>query len=319
MNCAEFDRLLDSLLDGTCSPDEWRRAEAHRGGCARCRQLLDALSGRSTSDLLDEAGHASFTAAVLARTSGSPCVAARDRLCDYVDNALPSFDHGLVEAHLERCQSCSALAGALARANAVLPLFAELVPPGSLATAVLAATSRRGAQPSIGEQVAAWLARAAMRPRFSVSVAYVATLLIVLVLGDPVRAVRQTMDQGSAYVQPVVVAVGEQIVARMDGARRLGAETISAASALTERPEGAAVNWDAGVSAVRKWLAANLGAPLASAIERVSQWIQQTMDALARLVRGEPAAPTPPAASSPQTPARTSGPAEPFRPPVRLS
>jgi len=147
MNCADFDRRLDALLDGTCPPEDWRPADAHAAECARCRDLLDALGGRSEAGALDEAGQASLTASILAATSVRPCAAARERLCDYVDRTLAAFDRSLVKAHLERCGSCAALAGALARATAVLPTFAELAPPASLTGRVLAATSRRVAEP----------------------------------------------------------------------------------------------------------------------------------------------------------------------------
>jgi predicted anti-sigma-YlaC factor YlaD len=319
MDCQHFDRRLDALLDGTCSPEEWQRAEAHLSGCARCRQLFDALGGRA--GFSDDTADALLTEAILARTSGSPCVAARDRLCDFVDDVLPAVDRGLVEGHLHHCQACSALAGALARTAAVLPSFAELEPPASLASAVLAATSRRAIEPGIGERVAAWFERAAMRPRFSVGVAYAATLLILLLVGDPVQAVRRTMGEGAVYLQPALVAVGERIVAGVDGARRIGADTVGAMASLAQRPEGAATGWDAGLSGMRQWLVSNFGAPLAGVIERVSGWIRAAMDALIRLVRPEPqkespSAPSSPAAlASPTPPART----EPFRAPLRLS
>ena len=106
MDCHHFDLLLDALLDGACSAAEWRRAEEHLAGCARCRQLFDALGGRA--DTLDEPGHASLTAAILDRTSGSPCLASRERLCDYVDGALAGLDRDLVGAHLAHCPPCSA-------------------------------------------------------------------------------------------------------------------------------------------------------------------------------------------------------------------
>jgi predicted anti-sigma-YlaC factor YlaD len=295
MDCADFDRRLDALLDGTCPPEEWQRAEVHLAGCSRCRQLLNALGGRAGSETLDEDGEISLTASVLAVTSGSPCVAARGRLCDFVDHTLPAFDRGLVEAHLERCASCAALSDALARVTAVLPSFAELSPPGFFTGRVLAVTSRRVVEPRLGEQVAAWLARAALRPRFSVAVAYVVTALIVLLVGDPVDAFRRTVDQGAVYVQPAIAAVGDEVVARVTAARELGAEAFNAVAARTPRPDSTATGWDAGVAAVRQWLASNVGAPLASWIERVSQWIQAALDALVHLVRPEPPGPTPPA------------------------
>jgi predicted anti-sigma-YlaC factor YlaD len=317
MDCADFDRRLDGLLDGTCPPEEWRRAEGHLAGCARCRRLLDALGGRAEAGTLDPAGEASLTASILAATSGSPCIAARERLCDFVDRALPAFDRGLVEAHLAGCRSCAALAGALSRATAVLPSFAELAPPAFLAPRVLAATSRRAGERRLSERVAAWLGHAALRPRFSIAVAYAATALIFVFVGDPVDAFRRVVEQGSVYAQPAIAAVGEQVAANVATARGLGAEAASAAASLTPRRDSASTEWDAGVGAVRRWLASNLGAPLASLIERMSEWIQATMDTLIRLVRPEPRGSTAPAGAVPETRDKPS--AEPFQAAARLS
>jgi predicted anti-sigma-YlaC factor YlaD len=317
MECADFDRRLDALLDGICPPEAWRQAEAHLAECSRCRQLFDALGGRPGTGTLDEAGEASLTASILAATSGSPCVAARERLCDFVDRALPAFDRGLVEAHLAGCESCAALAGALSRATAVLPSFAELAPPASLVARVLAATSRHASERRLGERVTAWLGRAALRPRFSIAVAYVATALIAVFVGDPVDAFRRVTEQGSVYVQPAIAAVGEQVVAKVATARELGTEAVSAAASLPPRPDSASTRWDAGIRAVRRWLTSNLGAPLASLIRRVSEWIQVRMDTLIRLVQPQPREQAPPATASPET--QDKRPAEPFRTAARLS
>lgn len=319
MDCADFDRRLDALLDGTCPPEQWRQAEAHLAGCFRCRQLLDTLGGRSGSETLDEAGEASLTASILTATIGSPCVAARERLCDFVDRALSAFDDGLVEAHLERCESCAALAGALARATAVLPSFAELAPPAFFAGRVLAVTSRRAAEPRFGERVAAWLARAARYPRFSVAAAYVITALVVILVGDPVSALRRTIDQGAFRMQPVIAAVSEQVAVRVATARELGAEAVSAVASRARRPDRASAGWDAGVTAIRQWLASNLGAPLAALIQRVSEWVQTALNTLISLVRPEPQEPAPPADDQRQSRQQPPPPAEPFRSAARLS
>jgi anti-sigma factor RsiW len=319
MNCVDFDRRLDALLDGSCPPEEWRRAEAHLASCPRCRQLLDALGGRSGSETLDETGEASLTASILAATTGSPCLAAHARLCDFVDRALPALDRSLVEAHLERCESCKALARALARATAVLPSFAELSPPAFFTGRVLAATSRRAAEPRFGERMAAWLVRAAEHPRFSVAVAYVVTALIVVLVGNPVDAFRRTVDQGAVYVQPAIAAVGEQVVARVATVRELGAEAVSAVASRTWRPDSTSTGWDMGFGAVRQWLVSNLGTPLASLIQRVSEWIQAALDTLIRLIQPEPRGTKPPADTLPQSQEQLPSPAEPFRTAARLS
>ena len=86
--------------------------------------------------------------------------------------------------HLSRCAPCAALEDALARTTAVLPSLAMLAPPGPFVAGVLAATSLRPAKPSVFDRLAEWLGRAAMRPRFSLEVAYVCTLLIAIIEGQ---------------------------------------------------------------------------------------------------------------------------------------
>ena len=220
MNCQDFDRRLDALLDAACGEDEWREAEAHLAGCPRCRTLFEGAAGRGSA--LEAAGQASLTEAVLRRTVGNPCEAARSRLCDLVDGTLDPFDRELVSGHLSHCDPCTALAGALARSSAVLPSFAGLPAPSGLAERVLAATSRRPVEPSIAERFAAWLGRAVMRPRFSLEVAYVCTLLIALVFGNPVKAFKETASRASALAQPRVEVAVETMARPLAAARAKG-------------------------------------------------------------------------------------------------
>ena len=201
MNCEAFDHRLDDLLDGRCTADEWREAEAHLAGCPRCRRVFEAVAGRA--DDMDAAGHESLAQAIVARTSGGGCATARERLCDFVDGSLAGLDRDLVGGHLDHCPACAELATALAETASVLPSFATLSPRFSLVPAVLAATSRRPVQPTLGDRVSAWLARAAERPRFSLEVAYVLTVLLLVVLGNPVHAFKEASDR----VQPRVSVV----------------------------------------------------------------------------------------------------------------
>jgi hypothetical protein len=128
------------------------------------------------------------------------------------------------------------------------------------------------------------------------------------------------MNRGADYVQPAVAAVGEQVVARVSSARQIGAETIGAVANLTERPDGTSKGWDAGLSAVRQWLASTLGAPIASVIERMSLWVREAMDALTRLIRPEPLERTAPApAAGPRNPEKTPARTEPSPQSLRLS
>ena len=291
MDCRDFDRLLGALLDGACTPDEWRRAEAHLAGCVRCRRLHEALSGRA--DTLDDAAHEALTASIIARTSGSSCDAARDRLCDFVDGALPSFDRGLVADHLARCPECAALTSALERSTRVLPVFAEVEPPAWFTSRVLAATIRRQPEPTFGSRVVAWLARAASRPRFSLEVAYALTVVLMLALGDPVKAVRSTSELGVSYVQPRAEVLVEKVAARLEGVKRIGAETAAAVSSIQSRPDALTATWERATGAVLRWLADNLAAPVRALVARMFTWMRGGLDSLERYFRGDEAGATP--------------------------
>jgi anti-sigma factor RsiW len=160
---------------------------------------------------LDAGGHEALAQAILARTSGSGCAAAHDRLCDFVDDALAPFDRSLVDGHLAHCPGCAALAAALAEASGVLPSFVSLSPRTSMVADVLRVTSRRPAEPTLGDRLSAWLARAAARPRFSLEVAYVLTVLLLVVLGNPVDAFRDASVRVEPRVAAVASAVGRPI------------------------------------------------------------------------------------------------------------
>lgn len=317
MNCDDFDRLLGALLDGTCEPSEWRQAQPHVTTCARCRRLHDALSGRA--DTLDEAAHEALTASIVARTSGGTCAAARDRLCEHVDGALAGFDRDLVEGHLTRCPECAALAGALVRSARVLPTLAEVAPPAWFEQRVLAVTSRRQAEPSPFERLLAWLSRAAARPRFSVEVAYVATLVLMLVLGDPVKAVRSTAEFGASYVAPRTEAIVLRVAERVETARRFGAETVAGAAGVTAKPVSASAAWEASVGAVRRWFAESLTTPVQALLARMFEWVQGALAAVRDLVDGIFPADGEPSVPAARPDSRGARSTEPCGPAVRLT
>jgi len=183
---------------------------------------------------LDDRGHEALTQAILARTSGGGCTAARERLCDFVDEALAPFDRGLVDGHLAHCPSCAGLAETLAESLGVLPSFALLPPRASIVGDVLRATSRRPAAPTLGERVSAWLGRVAARPRFSLEVAYVLTVLLLVVLGNPVAAFRDA----SVRVQPRMAVVADAVRRPIAQLRTAGEGTLTSVErAITPKTE----------------------------------------------------------------------------------
>ncbi|HSK09363.1 MAG TPA: zf-HC2 domain-containing protein, partial [Vicinamibacterales bacterium] len=290
MDCTRFDRRLDALLEGTCTPEQWREAEAHATSCPRCRSLIDAMAGAG-GGRQDEAEAEALTRWVLGRTSGGSCAAARDRLCDLVDQALAPVDRELVEGHLAGCGECASLAAALERAMAVLPGFASLEPPRSLFPAVLASTSRRAPEPTLADRVTAWLGRLAARPRISLEAAYALTLVIALLVGDPVAAFRETSSRGFEYAQPRVEQVLERVAGgRLEGARALAAGLADGAIGLSAAGEsGPLARAAARFSGAWGWVRAHLLEPLrlaaAQAVSAVRELLAPNPDGARRVIQ----------------------------------
>lgn len=225
---------------------------------------------------LDADGHEALTRAILARTSGSACGSARERLCDFVDGALDGFDRGLVDGHLAHCLACSALAAALAEVTSVLPSFASLAPRASVVDRVLLATSRRTAVPSLGDRLAAWLGRAAARPRFSLEVAYVMTVLLLVVFGNPVAAFRDA----SVRIEPRVAAVAGAVSRPIARARAAGEERLSSVGrAIAPRPE-AVGTLEQGRARVLKAWQTYVDAPVRAIVLQVRDWAERTVGEL---------------------------------------
>ena len=290
MTCQSFERRLDDLLAGHCTADEWREAEAHLAGCPRCRRVFDAVAGRA--DDMDDAGHESLAQAILARTTGGGCEAARERLCDFVDGSLAALDRDLVGGHLDHCPACAELAAALAETASVLPSFATLSPRYSLVPGVLAATSRRPVQPTFGDRVSAWLARAAARPRFSLEVAYVLTVLLLVVLGNPVNAYKEA----SVRVRPRVTVVASAVSGPIDHLRAAAEEKLTMvgqAIAPKARPVGGV---DAGRTMLWQWWQAYVDGPVRTFLSRASVWASALIDAASKAMRGTGSEPSPPRA-----------------------
>lgn len=290
MNCESFERRLDDLLDGRCAAGEWREAEAHLAGCPRCRRVFEAVSGRA--DDMDAAGHESLARSIVERTTGGGCAAARDRLCDFVDGTLAAFDRDLVGGHLDHCPGCARLAAAMAEATSVLPSFATLSPRYSLVPGVLAATSRRRASPTLGDRVSAWLARAAARPRFSLEVAYVLTVLLLVVLGNPVDAYKEA----AVRVRPRVSAVANAVSAPLDRLRAAGEEKLTIVGQAIAPKAGASGGVNAGRALLWQWWQTYVDAPVRSFLVRASAWATGIVDAAWKAMHRPGSEPSPPPA-----------------------
>jgi predicted anti-sigma-YlaC factor YlaD len=290
MNCQAFERRLDGLLDGRCTTDQWQEAETHLAVCARCRRVFDAVSGRA--DDMEAAGHEALSEAIVARTSGSGCAAARDRLCDYVDGAMALFDRDLVDGHLAHCPACAGIATALVETTSLLPSFAALPPRASLVRDVLAATSLRPVRPTVGERVSAWLTRAAERPRFSIEVAYVLTVLLLVVLGNPVDAFKEA----SVRVQPRVTVMAKAMSGPFVHLRDAGEATLTHVERTVAPKADPAGSMAQGRALLWQWWQTYVDAPVRSILSRASEWTTRLEYALRKAMSASKSEPPAPAA-----------------------
>jgi predicted anti-sigma-YlaC factor YlaD len=233
---------------------------------------------------MDAAGHESLSQAIVARTSGGGCAAARERLCDFVDETLAPFDRSLVDGHLAHCEACAGLAAALAEATSVLASFATLEPRMSVVAGVLSATSRRRAAPTFGERASAWMARAATRPRFSLEVAYVLTVLLLVVLGNPVAAFKEA----SVRVQPRVTVVARAVSGPLAQMRTAGEATLTNVErAVRPKTEPADVLAQGKARLWQLW-ETYVDAPVRVAVRQVQEWAGRVVSEV-RMIFGGPA------------------------------
>jgi hypothetical protein len=140
--------------------------------------------------------------------------------------------------------------------------------------------------------VSAWLARAAERPRFSLEAAYVLTVLLLVVLGNPVNAFKEA----SVRVQPGVSVVRAAVSGPFDRLRAAGEEKLTVvgqAIAPKARPAGGV---DAGRVMLWQWWQAYVDAPLRSFLSRASVWAAELVDAASKAMRGSHSEPSPPRA-----------------------
>jgi hypothetical protein len=208
-----------------------------------------------------------FVADVLARTSGPACACARLILGGEIDEPLGAPERALVDGHLEHCTECRALADTLPSLHAELRALAERDPDAGFTARVLAATSGRPRRRVWHERWAARWGAAAARPRFAWEVAYALTLVLVLLVGDPVRA----WDSAAARLHtwpaptlevrlpapPGVANAGRRVTSRIDAAyqwleRRTEAVTMLL-SALRGDETARSSTWYAIADVTSRW------------------------------------------------------------------
>jgi anti-sigma factor RsiW len=230
MDCAAFEDRLDGVLAGTCSADEWAAAEAHLAGCSRCRQLYEAV--RTEMPLLGPGEGEALTRSILARTSGAACGRVRELACELVDGTLSPIDRETAAAHIEGCRDCDRLVATLSDLSRVLPAMASIEPPADFVRSVLRATTERPMAPGFGAWLGQWWSHAVERPRFSLEVAYVLTVLLILLVGNPVAAFRDASARAVAVAQSPVSRAVDRVAEPIASARSNGEATIEAAEGV---------------------------------------------------------------------------------------
>ena len=185
-----------------------------------------------------------FVQGVLRRTSGSACERALGMLPDLNEERLADLDRQLVQAHLEHCQGCRAVAVTLGWLGRTLPAMAELDPGPAFTAAVVGRTSgaltpaekavRRGA--AIGpaglmDRLGRWWQQQIFKPLFPAQFAYVATVILVLLTALPISPFRGAPGQAAQMLQ-----AGPQGLPLVGSAQVLVQQ---GAGAVLDRAEGA--------------------------------------------------------------------------------
>ena len=156
-----------------------------------------------------------FVRDVLDRTSGSACERAHTHLPALNDGELAGLDRSLVQQHLEHCAPCRAAALALNWLGDELAGMAELDPGEGFMAAVVARTTalseparaRRKAQVAgsgpagLMDRLGRWWSDRILVPNFALQVAYVATVILVLVFATPISPLRHTPGRMLEVVQ----------------------------------------------------------------------------------------------------------------------
>ena len=184
-----------------------------------------------------------FVRDVMSRTSGSACGRALELLPALTDGALAGTDRSLVQKHLEHCSPCRAVALVLNRLGDDLVTLADLDPGEAFTRAVVDRTSARsepalarhraqvaGSGPAgLMDRLGRWWGERIMAPNFAIQVAYVATVLLVLIFATPYSPLRGTPGRmldavqagpaGMPLLGPALEWTAGQAAAGVDAAR----------------------------------------------------------------------------------------------------
>ncbi len=194
--CREYGNRFGDLLSERLRPDEEAELREHLACCGDCRERLASMAQGGAE--LDPEESRELTAGILARTSGSACESAHEMIGHGVGGDLSNPDDELLQSHLDHCAGCEALAAAVAWSGALLPAMAELEPDRDFLGDVLSATSRlesaETASTALDGLRKRWQ-RMWQRPRFALELAYVGTMLLILLFALPFSPARNAPNR----------------------------------------------------------------------------------------------------------------------------
>jgi anti-sigma factor RsiW len=248
MDCSEFEDRLERLQGGLLTAEERQAVEDHLAACEPCRELIEAATeGLNVPPLKMPRD---LTRSILERTSGSACRRVREHLCDFVDGKLEGSYGEILSLHLADCVDCSALAASLAELKEILPQMSEVEPGMNFTFRVLRATSRLSPElrVSLWSRIQQWWLRLIQRPRFSWEAAYLGTILLVTVLGNPLTTFQELSLRAAAIYQSkssftwVSVALPGSLVRSEDGALKCTREFVDALSRRQQEFAASAVS-----------------------------------------------------------------------------
>lgn len=155
-----------------------------------------------------------FVKNVLEKTSGDPCQRAVSLLPGLTDHGLEDLDRQLVQAHLEHCEGCRAVAVTLGWLGSLLPDMAVLEPGPRFTAAVVARTTgqyspaEKAARAGVAtgpagvmDRLGRWWHQQILKPQFALQFAYVATVILVLLTALPISPLRGTGEKALQTIQ----------------------------------------------------------------------------------------------------------------------
>jgi predicted anti-sigma-YlaC factor YlaD len=193
LRCEQARDLLGQLLEATL-PDEARLTlDEHLGGCAECRETLEAL--RMIADVLPSLGGLEPPPQLANDLAASPCRRWLGLLHQAVDHEIDSRQLERLLAHLDGCEACRQ---AWQDLTLIRQVSDALEPPPGLIERCIGARRRIVRRPVLSRRAAT-------------AAAYLLAVLASLMVGNPVSIARSpVMQRVTTAVSSEVTNVAEQ-------------------------------------------------------------------------------------------------------------